>query len=131
MPAEEFRGLVTERACFGSADAMDHGLVDVLGREEDAAGVMEELEGRLRRLAQGGRPPDSHGERWGVPPRIAILYAEGFCFPMNTWPVSCRVDMRAAIVFHCGVPDARRSQTASTRGGDGSSGPRSPSSSGG
>ena len=49
------------------------------GREEDAAAVIEELGGRLRRLIESGRPSDLRSERWGIPPRIAVVYAEGFC----------------------------------------------------
>jgi len=61
--------------------AVEQGLVDQLGRWEDAGKIVKEFEGSGKRfvgkdaLAKFAYPSES----WGEPPRIAVVYAIGVC----------------------------------------------------
>ncbi len=76
----QFDTLVNERSLFDPQSALDEGLVDGLGRWGTIEELVEELEGAKIRLApkpkRGEKPED---DIWGEPPKIAVVYAEGYC----------------------------------------------------
>jgi protease-4 len=82
LTSGQFDTLVNEDVFFLPQQAVEHGLVDTLGRWE----IVKELvkkgtrgEGSFvstRSLAKFNLPYDSH---WSEPPRIAVIYALGAC----------------------------------------------------
>lgn len=79
---EKFETLVNDDFIFFPQDAMDKGLVDTLGRWEEAKTMIERLEGGGRRLVGSGSLVDftlPYDSRWGEPARIAVVYALGEC----------------------------------------------------
>lgn len=71
--------LVEERAFLLPKAALAAGLVDRLGRWQDREAVVEELEGKARTLRAPEHFPVAQEERWGEPPRLALIYALGLC----------------------------------------------------
>ncbi len=74
-------GWINELTLISPERALDEGMVDVLGRWEKVADVIEELEGKKKRRARSsralvGRQPS---RRWGPMPEIAVVYALGTC----------------------------------------------------
>jgi protease-4 len=61
--------------------ALEEGMVDALGTWEDVGDVIEGLEGEKKRRG-GARPSRAHSvpsRRWGIMPKIAVVYAIGGC----------------------------------------------------
>ncbi len=80
---EQFDRLVDDGLLFTPSEALELGLVDRIGRwGEDIHRLIEDLEGEEKTLVSPARlklddlPPDA---RWGVKPRIAVIYAIGVC----------------------------------------------------
>jgi len=71
--------LVDQQPFLLPAEALAAGLVDRLGRWEERGQVVEELEGRPRPLRPPGAYPLPQEDRWGEPPRLALVYALGLC----------------------------------------------------
>ncbi len=78
----QFDSLIKQGTVYLPAQAVTLGLVDTLGRWESVKDVITRLEGADKsRVGPGSlmafqRPYD---ERWGEPPRVAIVYAIGIC----------------------------------------------------
>ncbi|MBI3194230.1 MAG: signal peptide peptidase SppA [Ignavibacteriae bacterium] len=79
---ERFDNIVNDSVLFLASDALNSGLVDTVGRWDIANDIIKSLEGEeLRRVNPGSLakfqlPSDN---RWGEPPRIAVVYALGVC----------------------------------------------------
>jgi protease-4 len=77
-----FDSLVNQGIVYLPEEALARGLVDTLGRWESVKDVITRLEGKEKsRIGAGSlltfqQPYD---ERWGEPPRIAVVYAIGAC----------------------------------------------------
>jgi protease-4 len=74
----EFDRIVEDIGVVTAKGALDLGLIDAIGRWPDVKTLLEE---RGFRLSQRNRPrsrvlPD---ERWGAPPKLALVYADGLC----------------------------------------------------
>ena len=68
LTPEAFDQLVDEVSLFTPRLALEHGLVDTVGRWEAGEGkTLEEL------------PPQPADEEWGAPPTVALVYALGVC----------------------------------------------------
>lgn len=72
---------IDDATVFTADQAMDEGLIDVLGRWEDVKDVVESLEGDRKgfvaaKWAGGGERPS---RRWGHTPQVAVVYALGAC----------------------------------------------------
>ncbi len=82
MSAMRFDSLVNAGVVYLPQEAIARGLVDTLGRWESVKDVVTRLEGKEKKRTGAGslmafqRPYD---ERWGEPPRIALVYALGAC----------------------------------------------------
>lgn len=78
----EFERLVNEQTLLSPREALAAGLVDTLGRWDDVKKMIESLEGSPRRLTGPGtleRFNKPYDDRWGEPPKIAVIYALGEC----------------------------------------------------
>jgi protease-4 len=79
---ETFDRLVDDQTFFLPEDALREGLVDTIGRWEKVKDVLKQLEGKemdfvgSSQLAAHKLPKD---DRWGEPPKIAVIYALGVC----------------------------------------------------
>ena len=79
---EQFDNMINNEVVYLPQDALAQGLVDTLGRWETVKEVIKKLEGREKRYASAGsldrfiQPRDN---RWGEPPKIAVIYALGVC----------------------------------------------------
>jgi protease IV len=79
---EEFDRLVNQEAIFTSHRALEHGLVDTIGRWEEVTSIIKSLEGNKKRMTRPANltarhlPIDNH---WSEPPGIAVIYALGVC----------------------------------------------------
>jgi protease-4 len=71
--------LVNQQAFFLAGEALAAGLVDRLGRWEERARVVEQLEGGSRALRAPEDYPLPQETNWGEPPRLALVYALGLC----------------------------------------------------
>jgi protease-4 len=69
-----FETIVEERAIIFAEEAKERGLVDALGRWEDVRKWVKERGGSL-----ANREPEGphYDERWGKPPVVALVYADG------------------------------------------------------
>jgi len=76
---EDFDRLVDEEILFLPDAALEHGLVDRLGRWDQVEHLLEELEGQKRDLVQADDYPAFVDPTWGPRPRIAVVYALGLC----------------------------------------------------
>jgi protease-4 len=80
--SEKFEELVNNEVLFIPADAIAKGLVDTLGRWDDAKDLLGRIEGEKKQFKGTGSiaafnlPYDN---RWSEPPRIAVIYALGRC----------------------------------------------------
>ncbi len=87
---EEYERLVNEVVFFTGADALEHDLVDRLGRWNGKDEIIEELTGQeadmmaMNMLRRYQLPRDDY---WGRKPEIAVIYAQG--------PVDMDAGMRA------------------------------------
>ncbi len=78
----QFDSAVNQGTAYLPEEALAHGLVDTIARWEGVKDVITRLEGKEKeRIGAGSlmafqRPYD---ERWGEPPKIAIVYAIGAC----------------------------------------------------
>lgn len=87
---EEYERLVNEVVFFAGADALEHGLVDTLGRWNGKDDIIEELTGQeadmmaMNMLRRYQLPRDDY---WGRKPEVAVIYAVG--------PVDMDAGMRA------------------------------------
>ncbi|MCP4713397.1 MAG: hypothetical protein GY869_32610, partial [Planctomycetes bacterium] len=82
ISAEEFDNWVNDELVFLPQQALDNGLVDLIGRWNDIDELIEEFEGQKKRpiqassLAEYRLPLDN---RWSEEPKIAVIYALGIC----------------------------------------------------
>ena len=82
LTPDRFDRIVNDTVIFRAEDALSSGLVDTIGRWDKVNDIIKSLEGEeVRRvhpglLAKFQLPSDN---RWGEPPRIAIIYALGVC----------------------------------------------------
>ncbi len=78
----QFDSLINDKTLFLPNDARDAGLVDTIGRWDVVEKMVKMLDGGGQHmvpsfmLAQNRLPSDN---RWGEPPRIAVIYALGAC----------------------------------------------------
>jgi protease IV len=82
MTPDGFERIVNTEVLLSPAEARAQGLVDSLGRWEDVDGVVRALEGASRPMTGQGQLEHfnlPHDNRWGEPPRIALIYALGAC----------------------------------------------------
>ncbi len=79
---EEYKRLINETVFFTAKDALEHKLVDELGRWSEVNDILEEFEGKEKKLIAKDSlqryqlPIDNY---WGEKPRIAVIYAVGPC----------------------------------------------------
>lgn len=79
---ESFDRMVNEDVLFSAEEALALGLVDTLGRWEEVTAAITSLEGAERGMigrSSLGRFIAPTDDRWGEPPRIALIYALGVC----------------------------------------------------
>ncbi len=79
---EQYEKLVNEIFYFTAEEALEHGLVDRLGRWEDINDILNRAEGKERTILEGAQlerilQRTEYG--WGSRPEIAVIYAVGFC----------------------------------------------------
>jgi protease IV len=80
--SDEFDRFVNEFGIFSPGDAMEHGLIDSIGRWEELKNTIETIEGGKKNFTGPSQliarqlPYDN---RWSEPPRIAVIYALGVC----------------------------------------------------
>lgn len=78
----QFDSLVNDKTLFLTSDAVASGLVDTVGRWDMVEKMVKKIEDGHQSmvppfmLAQNRLPSDN---RWGEPPRIAVIYALGAC----------------------------------------------------
>jgi protease-4 len=93
ITAEAFESAVNDLYLIGAQEALEHRLVDSLGRWEEVEKVVESLEGEKKVFLKSGAGRTADGltaglptgpvaqkaatDRWGEPPRIALVYAIG------------------------------------------------------
>ena len=79
---EEYESFVNEKVFFTAKDALEHKLVDELGRWSEINNILEDFEGKEKKLISKDSlqryqlPIDNY---WGEKPKIAVIYAEGVC----------------------------------------------------
>jgi protease-4 len=82
LSPEQFDQTINDEVIYLPQEAVEKGLVDTLGRWGDVKTMIERLEGSKKEMMGSGSlakfnlPPDN---RWGEPPRIAVIYALGVC----------------------------------------------------
>lgn len=79
---DDFDTLVDEVGFLLPEHALEHGLVDTLGRWDDVRDIIAEFEDDRKNLISRGRLPARNkpvDNRWSEPPRIAVIYALGIC----------------------------------------------------
>ncbi len=82
MSTEAFDRLIDETFLFLPQDALKAGLVDTLGRWDVVEKVIERMEGARKSTIRPWALEKFHlpyDNRWGEPPRIAVIYALGVC----------------------------------------------------
>jgi protease-4 len=79
LPPGRLDSLLDQQVFLLPKAALAAGLVDRLGRWQDRDEVVEELEGQPRTLRVPEDYPLPQEERWGEPPRVALIYALGLC----------------------------------------------------
>jgi protease-4 len=81
VSADTFDKWVNEDVLISPKQALELGVVDKLGRWDDVAKVIEELEGSKKRYVSTGMLDENHypSTLWGEDPTIAVVYALGFC----------------------------------------------------
>ncbi len=95
LSSETYESLVNDVFLLHAREARGRGLVDALGRWEEIQTVVDGLEGSkktiirdepvhagtarllLRAIFPGAGPRETPQDRWGEPPRIAVVYAIG------------------------------------------------------
>jgi len=82
LPSDTFDRMVNDDVLFLPQDAVEKKLVDTLGRWEEVKTMIERLEGGKKSLI-GSRSLQAFNlpvdNKWGEPPRIAVIYALGVC----------------------------------------------------
>jgi protease-4 len=78
----EFDRLVDDVTFFSPSKALEEGLADSLGRWDELEETLARIDPSFRRIIRARerqlfRKPWHEG--WGVPPKIALVYAEGVC----------------------------------------------------
>ncbi len=79
---EEYENLINEIIFFTAGNALDHGLVDKLGRWSERSNIIKDFEEDKKSfistdsLQRYQLPVDNY---WGKKPQIAVIYAEGVC----------------------------------------------------
>ncbi len=79
---EEYERLINELVFFTAKDALEHKLVDELGRWSEVNDILKEFEGKEKKLIGKDSlqryqlPADNY---WGEKPKIAVIYAVGPC----------------------------------------------------
>ncbi len=82
LSINRFDQMVNEELLYLPQEALAQGLVDTLGRWDEVKEMVKKLEGENKSMMGAGAltkfnlPFDN---RWGEPPRIAIIYALGVC----------------------------------------------------
>lgn len=79
---DEFDSLVNEVGFLLPDHALEHGLVDTLGRWDEVSNIIAEFEGDRKRMISRNNLPARNkpfDNRWGTPPQIAVIYALGIC----------------------------------------------------
>jgi protease-4 len=77
VTAEAFDGIVDGPGLLRAPEAKDAGLIDELARWPDVVDSLEKQGAVVR--AKTARAADFPDERWGRPPTVALVYAEGIC----------------------------------------------------
>ncbi len=93
LTTEAFDSAVNDLYLIAPREALEHGLVDSLGRWDEVKKAIETLEGEKKALLRSSATPDRDSpfgslrvgpviqkaarDRWGEPPRIAVVYAIG------------------------------------------------------
>ncbi len=80
LKLEEFDAIVEEGGILTSAESVERGLADHTARWSEIEDAFEEEGAKLEEVSLNA--PSSrflHEERWGRPPTIAVVYAEGVC----------------------------------------------------
>jgi protease IV len=82
LTPERFDSIVNTEVFLSPQEAQAEGLVDSLGRWDEVKSMIKALEGESRSMVGSSslehfnKPYD---DRWGEPPRIALIYALGVC----------------------------------------------------
>lgn len=82
LTPERFDQMVNHEVFYLPQEALAKGLVDTLGRWEEVKEMVKRLEGENKRMVGAGSLAKfnlPYDNRWGEPPRIAIIYALGVC----------------------------------------------------
>ncbi len=79
---DEYERFINEIFHFTAEKAHEHGLVDTLGRWTDVNDIIDALVGSEIRLLEDNRLQrflQRTDYSWGRKPKVAVIYAEGFC----------------------------------------------------
>jgi protease-4 len=81
VSGDTFDKWINEDILISPTKAVEVGLVDQLGRWDDVAKVIEELEGSKKRYRSRHMLAENHypSNLWGEDPEIAVVYALGYC----------------------------------------------------
>ena len=82
LTSEQFEKLINEDVLLLPQEALQHGLVDTLGRWDEVKAMVEGLAGRSKRMVGPGSLQKfnlPYDDKWGEPPRIALIYVLGVC----------------------------------------------------
>ena len=81
ISADVFDRWVDDETVILPQDAKEAGMIDAVARWEDVQDVITDLEGSPKRFVRRGSLAGQYykSQRWGEPPRIAIVYAIGAC----------------------------------------------------
>ena len=81
LSSTTLRALVDSLVIFTPDDAVAAGLVDTVGRWDDAKDLIEKVSGHKPRLIGSGGVMDmtEAEQEWGAPPTVALVYAVGEC----------------------------------------------------
>ena len=90
VSGDRFDAWINEGYLFSAQDAMEEGLVDTLGRWVDVQDAIESLEGGKKKMVGSKRlfVEEFPSQTWGSKPRIAVVYALGFC--AMDWGIKAR-----------------------------------------